>query len=241
MGNVPELDPRLAGRERVFRAPPLTEELVAAVKLISPQYDLAIGETYRTIWEADQNVCCWNEYDALAPMFAAMPKPQTILEIGPGMGRSIVFFSKKLGWEGSRIYAFEGNGKSTKYTMLGPRFEDSFCGTISALQKVLEYNGIRNVNFINAHETRLKDVKGPYDLVYSFYSVGFHWSLEHFLDDLLPLMHDRSVALFTLAPEFQSFPRLEQLPHRIIDWKSTWPKDETLRLLVLGKGTLPSW
>jgi hypothetical protein len=51
----PELDQRLAQMERIFRSPPLTTELIAAIKLISPQWDLASRERDRLFWEADQN------------------------------------------------------------------------------------------------------------------------------------------------------------------------------------------
>lgn len=237
---APELDTRLAKMERVFHAPPLTPELVAAIKLISPQCDFPPTEKYRAIWEADQNGACWGEYEAMAPLFRSMPKPTRILEIGPGMGRSLVFFSKKLGWEGSEIHAYEGEGKSTKYTELGPRFADSFCGNIDALRSVLEFNGIRNVTLFNSQDVKLPHLPGPYDLLYSFYSIGFHWSLEHFLDDLLPLLHERSVAVFTVPQEFRPFPKLERLSYRLVEWKTVWPKDGRLQLLMLSKGPLPA-
>lgn len=238
---VQELDTRLAEMERVFSAPPLTQELVAAIKLISPQCDFTTSEKYRLIWEADQNGACWGEYEALAPLFRSMLKPTKILEIGPGMGRSLVFFSKKLGWERSEIHAYEGEGSSTKYTILGPRFEDSYCGNLSALRSVLEFNDIRNVTVHNARDARLVDLPGPYDLLYSFYSIGFHWSLEPFLDDLLTLLHDRSIAVFTVPHEFRPFSKLDSLSYRLVDWKTVWPKAGQLKLLILSKGSLPSW
>lgn len=235
------LDSRLAGMERVFRAPPLTQELVAAIKLICPHFDFAATEEDRSVWEADQNGSCWGEYEALGPLFRSMPKPAKILEIGPGMGRSLIFFSKKLGWESSEIHAFEGEGCTVKYTLLGPRFEDSYCGNLGVLRNVLEYNGIRNVTVFNARDVQMADLPGPYDFLYSFYSIGFHWSLEHFLDDLLPLLHDTSIAVFTVPPKFRQFPKLRALPHRVVDWKTVWPKDGWLKLLILSKQALPKW
>src|SRR5690349_11750277 len=89
------LNQRLAEKERVFHAPPLTEELVSAIRLISPQFDLNCDETSRLLWEADQNGACWGEFEALQPLFEAVHTPSKILEIGPGMGRSLVFFSKR--------------------------------------------------------------------------------------------------------------------------------------------------
>jgi hypothetical protein len=50
------------------------------------------------------------------------------------------------------IHAYEGDGKSTKYTTLGPRFEDSFCGNILILKQILSYNAVENVTIFDASE-----------------------------------------------------------------------------------------
>ncbi len=232
-----DLSERLAKMERVFLAPPLTLELAASIRLISPHFRASTSDKNRLAWEADQNTACWDEYEVLAPLFAAMPRPGKILEIGCGMGRSLVFFSKKLKWEHCVIDAYEGDGSKTKYTILGPRFEDSYCGNIKMLEYVLDYNGIENVTVFNASDVRLAALPGPYDFLYSFYSIGFHWGLDHFLDDLLPLMHDDSVAVFTVPPGFLAFARLEALAYRLLDW----PRGEDSKLLVLGKNKLPEF
>ncbi|HKK16860.1 MAG TPA: hypothetical protein VJ981_09130, partial [Gammaproteobacteria bacterium] len=203
-----ELDKRLSEMETVFHAPPFTQELVQAIKLIAPHFNLAPDESSRKFWEADQNAACWGELEALGPMFKAIKKPHRVLEIGPGMGRSLVFFTRKLGWENCELHAYEGTGTATKYRLMGPRFEDSFCGNLELLQQVLEYNGLKNVRIIDAYKHRLADLPGPYDFLYSFYSIGFHWSLEHFLDDILGLMNEESVAVFTIPPQFNPFPAL---------------------------------
>lgn len=234
-----EINPQLADMERVFRAPPMTPELLAAIKLISPQFEFTASEKSRLVWEADQNGACWGEYEALTPLFRSIPKPDKILEIGPGMGRSLVFFIKKLGWENSKVHAYEGEGNTTKYTNLGPRFDDSYCGNLEALRHVLNFNRISNVTMFNAQNIGMKDLPGPYDLLYSFYSIGFHWALEYFLDDLLSLMHERSVAIFTVPQEFEIFSALDNLHHRIIDWRTAWPKNGQLKLLILSKSALP--
>jgi hypothetical protein len=228
-------DERLAGMEHVFHAPPLTLELVRAIRLISPHLILKTNEQDRLAWENDQNEACWIEYESLAPLLGALPQPRRVLEIGPGLGRSIVFFSKKLGWESTDIHLYEGDGNRTKYTTLGPRFEDSFCGNMKMLRRVLDYNGVQNVTIVDAKQFKLSDLPGPYDLLYSFYSIGFHWSLEFFLDDLLPLMHKESVAIFSVPKEFSIYPRLEQLSYQVIDWKVVDPGDCGLKFVVLSK------
>ena len=95
MKHLPELDPHLVQKERVFRAPPLTSELIAAIEGISPHCELSAREQDRLFWESDQNGACWGEYEAMAPFLSRVPDGTKILEIGPGMGRSLVFFAKK--------------------------------------------------------------------------------------------------------------------------------------------------
>ena len=235
----PPLNQELTRLERLFLVPALTADLVAAIRLIAPQFNLTTSEKSRIFLEANQNAACWGEYKALAPLFHSMQRPAKILEIGPGLGRSLVFFSKKLGWQNSEIHAYEGDGSTTKYTILGPRFKDSFCGNIDMLRYMLEFNGIDNVTIFNARDIQLEAL-GPYDFLYSFYSIGFHWSLEYFLDDLTHLMDDTSVAVFTVPRDFIPFSTLERLSYRILEWDTTRPKDR-LKLLIVGKKAIPSW
>jgi hypothetical protein len=230
---LPPLNEDLTKLERVVRLPPLTRELVAAIKLIAPQYDLTTSEKSRVFWETETNGSCWGEYEALAPLFNSMKRPARILELGPGLGRSLVFFSKKLGWQDSEIHAYEGDGSSTKYTVLGPRFDDSFCSNVAMMRRILQFNGIDNVKIFDAHSTPLAALPGPYDFIYSFYSIGFHWSLEHFLDDLTPLMSGNSVAVFMVPAEFAPFPKLKGLHYELLETRTVWPKDRKLKLLIL--------
>jgi hypothetical protein len=238
---LPPLDTSLTELPRLFRAPPLTRALIAAIRKISPQLTLTASDRSREFWEAEQNGACWGEYEALSPLFQSLGRPPKVLEIGPGLGRSLVFLSKKLGWEQSKIHTYEGDGHVTRYTLLGPRFEYSFCGDLDVLRDVLRHNEIFNVTIFDAAEMQLSALPGPYDLIYSFYSVGFHWSLEHFLSDILELMGDDAVTVVTVPNKFEPFAALKQLPYRIIDWKTVWPADRWLKMLVIGKSHLPNW
>ncbi len=210
----------------------MTEALVRAIRLISPHLDFIPNETSRGLWESDQNGACWAEYEPLSDTLSALAKPMHVLEIGPGLGRSIVFFSKKFGWEDCDLHAYEGDGETTKYTLNGPRFEDSFCGTISELRRVLDYNGITNVTIHDAKLAALKDLPGPFDLLYGFYTIGFHWSLEHFFDEVLGLIGKTGIAVFTVPSNFQPFPRLRQLPYRLAEKVRIDAGSE--KLLILG-------
>jgi hypothetical protein len=230
-----EVMEEMARKEIVFHAPPLSDELVRAIKLITPDIDLRTNEKSRQYWELDQNLSCWAEYEALSPILKQIPKPAKVLEIGPGFGRSVVFFSRKLDWPDTEFHLFEANGERTRYTMLGPRFEDSFCGNLALLEEVLKYNAVTNFTIFDAKKLDFKITRlpSPYDVIYSFYAIGFHWSLEHFLDDVLSLMHDRSVALFTVGYKFLEFEKLRRLHYRLID--ATRTRSLTVKMLVLSK------
>jgi 16S rRNA A1518/A1519 N6-dimethyltransferase RsmA/KsgA/DIM1 with predicted DNA glycosylase/AP lyase activity len=229
----PQLDPRIFALEQVFRSPPLTRSLASAIHLISPHCDFRPNERNRRIWEADENGACWAEFELVRDELAALPKRARILEIGPGLGRSLIFFSKKLGWENCELHAYEGDGKSTKYTANGPRFENSWCGTISELRKVLNYNDIHNVMIHDAGKIAMTHLPGPFDLVFGFYNIGYHWSLEHFMPEVLALIGSYGIAIFTVPHDFEPFEALAGLPYKVTKDLTT-PLGERLRLLILG-------
>jgi len=235
--SLSELDPSLAAEELVFRAPPLTPELAATIQRISPQFHLAVGEERsRRFWELNQNGNCWGEYRALEPFLDGI-EPANVLDLGPGLGRSTVFFKKHLGWEDVPFHLYESTGDSTKYTKAGPRFEDSFCGDLEVLRSVLEHNQVAGYEIFDAQEidSRLSNLPGPYGFIYSFFAIGFHWSIEHFLDELMELMTDRSLGAFTLHKRYVDFSALAGVPHRVVEAPSCWPRGQSWRLLVLAK------
>ena len=235
--SLSELDPYLAGKQLAFRAPPLTPELVAAIKLISPQFHLRRDEPSRRFWELNQNGLSWGEYEALEPFLSRLEAPPSqVLDIGPGLGRSVIFFKKTAHWESVPFHLYEGSGSSTKYTKAGPRFDDSFCGNFEALEALLRFNDIEHYQIFDARETAdLSQLPGPYDFIYSFFAVGFHWSIVHFLDDLMNLMHDRSIGAFTLHDRFVDFDALAGVPHKIVTFRRSWPRERWSKMLVLCK------
>ncbi len=233
--NDSRLQSAMPSRELLFKAPPLTRELIEGIKLITPDARLRLDENSRKLWELDQNASSWTEFEALSPLLKSLPKPSKVLEIGPGFGRSVVFLTKKLGWHDTLFHLFEGTGTKTKYTILGPRFEDSFCGNIPLLRQVLEFNGIRNFKIFDAAELQFKlgNLREKYDVIYSFYAVGFHWSLEYFIDEILSLMNEKSVAFFTIPNQFVVFEKLRGLEFKIFESMRT--QGERVRILAISK------
>ena len=239
------LDPKALAAEQLFVAPPFTEEVVAAIRLISTRLPLKADESSRLLWQRESNAASEAEYDALLPLFEAIPAPKRVLEIGPGFGRSVVYFTKKNVFNNSEISLYDADGTSTRYKQKyyehPPKWPDtsSFCGNLPLLQTMLEYNGVHGYKIFDARQQPLSKLPGPYDLIYGFYSIGFHWSLEHYLDDLEPLLHERSLLVCTLNKNFRPFPRLDQFSTRILTCREVKKNSSPLRLLVLSKTALP--
>jgi hypothetical protein len=232
-----EFNAAIAGRESVFRAPPLTPELVAAIHAISPQFSLQTDEASRELWQTNQNGSCWGEFDALEPLLRAIPRPNKVLEIGPGMGRSAVFLKKQLGWEDVLFHLYDSDGPKIKYPAMAPRSDSTFCGSLQSLRNVLAFNELSDYEVFDAREldSGLGQLPGPYDLIFSFYGVGFHWALEDFWTDILSLMHDDSVAVFTVHRKFREFPALRDLNFGYVTFQRVLAKDRPLRLLLVSR------
>lgn len=222
-------------REHLFRIPPLTPDLIRTAHMIIPHLSLKMDEVSRQRLELDQNGTCWAEHDTLAPVFKNLASPLKVLEIGPGLGRSAVFLSRMFHWNDSTIHFYEGDGTSTKYTLLGPRFEDSFCGDITQLGNLLLFNGMKNIEIFDAAKCSLPNLPGPYDLIYSFYAVGFHWRIEHFLSDFQLLMHERTICAFTVPHSFTGLKNPEGVSWRACPFVPAWPKGIVHKMLFISR------
>ncbi len=239
------LDPRAALAEQLFLAPPFTEEVVGAIRLISTRLPLKADEASRLLWQQESNAASEAEYDALLPLLEQVEKPRRVLEIGPGFGRSVVYFRKKGLFADSEISLYDANGSSTRYKQKyyeqPPRWPDtsSFCGNLPLLRSMLEYNGVTQYELFDAQQLPLGGLPGPYDLIYGFYSVGFHWSLEYYLEELEGLMGERSLLVCTLNKSFHRFLRLAEFSTRVVACREVKKGSSPLRLLVLSKGELP--
>jgi hypothetical protein len=232
--------------EHVFLAPPFTPEVAASVSLISTRLPFRANESSRLLCEKEANGMSEREFEALAPLFTRMPKPRRVLEIGPGFGRSVVYFRKKDVWdEQAEVHLYDANGTETKYKNQHydrpPQWPDvsSFCGNLTLLRSFLSYNKVANYQIFDAAELPLRKLPGPYDLIYGFFSIGYHWSLDFYLDDLIPLMNPGTVLVCTLHKQFEPFARLREFSTRVLYCRDTKKKAPPLRLLALSRSELP--
>ena len=232
-----DIHPRFRSRERHFRSPPMTAEMVAAISRLSPQFHLEAGESSRDFWERTQNGSCWGEFDAAEPVLRAMPRPDQALDIGCGLGRSTAFFRRALGWDDTEFHLYDGDGPRIDYPRSAERTDRSFCGDLTTLRAVLEHNEVPNFRIFDAHDLdhRLDALPGPYDLVYSFYAAGFHWSLSDFWDEFEALSHEGTVGVFTIHRNFEEFPALRNWTTRIVPFERSLIKDRPHRLLIASR------
>ncbi len=232
-----DIHPRFRDRERYFRSPPMTPELVAAISRLSPQFHLAPGESSRDFWELTQNGSCWGEFDATASLLRGIPKPARVLDIGCGLGRSTAFFRRALDWNGTEFHLYDGDGPRIDYPRSGVRNDRSFCGDLTTLRAVLDYNQVPNCRIFDAHQQgrRLDGLPGPYDLVWSFYAAGFHWSLADFWGEFEAISHPGTVGIFTIHRNFREFAALRNWTFRIVPFERSLIKDRPHRLLIAAR------
>ena len=232
----------LSIKEIIFKAPPLNKEIIRAIHLISPQYILQTDDKSRKFWEIEQNACCWGEYEVLNKYLSGIPQPKRCLEIGPGMGRSVVFLIKKFNWKETECHLYESHGTKTKYTLFGPKSNDSFCGALNILKDILKYNGINNYSIFDAKnlDYKLDRLPGPYDVIYSFYAVGFHWHLEYFFDELLKLMHETTLAFFIVPNSFWIFEKMKKINFKLVDYVASQPPNRLAKMLIMSRGSIGS-
>ena len=145
------LDPAILATEQIFLAPPFTPEVATAVSLISTRLPFRADEPSRLLYQAEANAMAEKEYEALSPLIQQMAKPRRVLEIGPGLGRSAVYFSKKRLWdENAEVHFYDATGTQTKYKTKHydrpPQWPDvsSFCGNLPLLRGFLDHNQLRN-------------------------------------------------------------------------------------------------
>ncbi len=236
-----DVHPRFRDRERFFRAPALTAEMVAAIGRLSPQFRLRQTESSRRFWELTQNGSCWGEFDAVEPVLRGLPQPARALDIGCGLGRSTAFFRHALDWRETEFHLYDGDGPPIDYPRSAGRTDRTFCGDLGALRFVLDHNGVESFRIFDAHELghRLDALPGPYDVVYSFYAAGFHWSLADFWREFEAISHPRTIGIFTIHRNFEYFPALDGWRIRIVPFERSLLKDRPHRLLVASRESDP--
>ena len=184
------LDPRAASAEQLFLAPPFTEDVVAAIRLISTRLPLRADEASRLLWQRKVMPPRKRSTRRCCRCLAEVEKPKRVLEIGPGFGRSVVFFTKRgLAEQRDQSLRRERNQHQVQAEILRPPspvagYVRLSAGTFRSSRPCWITTASNQYKIFDAQQLPLAALPGPYDLIYGFYSIGFHWSLEYYLDDL---------------------------------------------------------
>lgn len=112
--------------------------------------------------------------------------PKNVLEIGGGIGRASVYFSKRYGWEETNFYMLDGNSGDTQICPVAGKGQKDFYNSFAATEEFCQANGIdkNRLFLLDADNNEWENLPIKFDLIYSFLSIGFHWSIHLYLDRL---------------------------------------------------------
>jgi SAM-dependent methyltransferase len=120
--------------------------------------------------------------------------PRKILDIGSGIGRASVFLFKKFGWIESEFLLLDGDYGDKQLD--GIRSDDGeFYNSFEATNEYCRINGMNSFRCIDASTDDIKK-EIDIDLVYSFLSIGFHWSITLYLDRIYNSLSKGCILIF---------------------------------------------
>lgn len=119
--------------------------------------------------------------------------PQSVLELGCGIGRASVHFFKKFNWVDTKFYLLDGNSGDKQIAQVNPNTSRDFYNSMRATQDFCIANGLTNFELINIEKEDIPDIK--VDLVYSVAAIGFHWSIDLYLDKLVDKLNPGTLIL----------------------------------------------
>jgi hypothetical protein len=227
----------MGDRPRLFLSPPLDSELLAAIKRIAPHLGLNCDEWSRELWELDQNASSLVEFEVMSQFISASRLPR-ILELGAGLGRSLIYLAKSMDWHAHQFHVYDASGAGIPYSIGAERNASTFCSDLVQLRRILDYNGLAQVTVHDANTCDLSDLAdlgAPYDVIYSFFSVGYHWHISDFLDDLRALMTESSVGLFGIPSSMNGTLALPGFEYELLPIKYISDVPLPMSLLVLRK------
>lgn len=185
-----------------FVVPEMTADMESLARAIAPHLSGLRGLELRE--QLADDVRKANDIEiCMLPDLWSKPGVRHVLDLGAGYGRGCVLARRA--WPDADIVAYDGDGTSSPYDELCPR-GDTYYGNLDAMRAFLNANDC-DADIIDARRTMLAEL-GTFDVILSFYSVGYHWRLDDFAGDLAALSRPGTMlALHT--PSSGKPPRLD--------------------------------
>ena len=131
-----------------------------------------------------------SEYSAIKEF---INDPKKIVDLGCGLGRMSVYMNHMLSSEAMYYLADSTNSiDSVKY---GWNPEPAFYNDLSITEEFCKINGLDNFKVVDITKGELDELK-DIDLVMSFMSVGFHYPIEGYINQLLNITSDNAIMIF---------------------------------------------
>jgi len=146
-----------------------------------------------------------SEYNAIKN---CIDNPRRILDLGCGLGRMSVFLNSKL--KNKAKYFLADSSQEVEKVKYGWNPKPAFYNDLSLTKTFCEMNNLSNFQIIDLKYGNLLDLK-DIDLVMSFMSVGFHYPIEDYLEDLLKITSSDCIMIFGIREnkytedEFKTF------------------------------------
>jgi SAM-dependent methyltransferase len=122
-------------------------------------------------------------------------KVENILELGCGVGESSVYFFNKFdNLKESTFYLLDGDSGNKSIYYINYDSDKDFYNSMSATKEFCETHNLRNHVLINYEKEDIPEVK--FDLVYSTFSIGFHWPVSLYLEKIKNNLNEGALLLF---------------------------------------------
>ena len=155
-------------------------------------------------------------------------EPLNVLELGCGLGRFSIYLNSQLNYNPHFILAdFSKISKKIRY---GWNPQESYYNDLSLTAEFCEDNGLQSYEVFDLAKQSIKDLK-EIDLVMSFLSVGFHYPIEQYIEDLGNITSDGAILIFGIrvgAYTEKSFPNFSKA--KILPINDIKTKEEILIL-----------
>lgn len=120
--------------------------------------------------------------------------PRYCLELAAGIGRMSVYFNKRFGWQDAFFYLQDGDSGTNQYGGVRHSNGEEYYNSFNSTRDFCEANGLGNRKILND----VSEIDHQIDFCYSFAAIGFHWSIDLYLDKLVPILADDAKLLFEI-------------------------------------------